>query len=46
MMSWTTTLEEVLKKHNQAAARGGKAVGFGGQKILKNTTLDHFSNKN
>ena len=27
-MSWKLTLKQILEKHNQAAARGGKAVGF------------------
>lgn len=27
-MSWKLTLKQILQKHNQAAARGGKAVGF------------------
>ena len=30
-MSWKLTLKEVLEQHNQAAARGGKAVGFATQ---------------
>lgn len=27
-MSWKLSLKQILEKHNQAAARGGKAVGF------------------
>ena len=27
-MSWKSTLKQILEQHNQAAARGGKAVGF------------------
>lgn len=27
-MSWKLSLQQILEQHNQAAARGGKAVGF------------------
>jgi integrase len=41
-MSWTTTLDEVLKQHNKAAARGGKGVGFATQAARQETLWRGF----
>ena len=41
-MSWKTTLNELLEKHNKAAARGGKAVGFATQSARQETLWRGF----
>ncbi len=41
-MSWKTTLNDVLEKHNKAAARGGKAVGFATQSARQETLWRGF----
>ncbi len=41
-MSWKTTLNEVLEKHNKAASRGGKAVGFATQSARQETLWREF----
>jgi hypothetical protein len=41
-MSWNTTLNEILEKHNKAAARGGKAVGFATQSARQETLWRGF----
>lgn len=41
-MSWKTILNDVLEKHNKAAAHGGKAVGFATQSARQETLWRGF----